>query len=328
MDKRFSSLEIPQGVIASAFQCALDAAESFRGSTAPNPPVGCAVLDSRGEILAVAAHERAGTAHAEAKALAACREARTLARAHTLIVTLEPCNHSGRTPPCCDAILASPVRHVWIGSRDPNPNVPGGGAQRLANAGLVVSEISTIAPDLFRKSESLIAPFAKRARTGLPWISIKQALDEEGSMVPPPGEKTFTSRASLLLAHQLRKRSDAIITGSGTVLADSPHFTVRHVSDHPEKRRALIVLDRRRRVPRSWLARAATRGFDVEICDSYEDALALSASRGALEVLVEAGPSITEYVLGSAQWDELYRIHKNGNGPGADRVEVLLRQPE
>jgi diaminohydroxyphosphoribosylaminopyrimidine deaminase / 5-amino-6-(5-phosphoribosylamino)uracil reductase len=326
MDQRLSRIELPHSVIADAFAQALAAAEAFRGATAPNPPVGCAVLDGAGEILAVAAHEKAGQAHAEAKALAACRAAKTIDRARVLVVTLEPCNHTGRTPPCCDAILASPVRQVWIGSRDPNPGVIGGGEQRLKKAGLAVLEIATISLELFQKSEALLAPFAKRARTGLPWITVKQALDEHGSMLPPPGEKTFTSRASLLLAHELRKRADVIVSGSGTVLADNPYFTVRHVPDHPGKRRTLIIMDRRRRVPKSWLARAESRGFRVEICDSCYEAIELAAGLGALEVLVEAGPTITGCVLAGEHWDELFRIHKNGNGPGADRVEVILRQ--
>jgi diaminohydroxyphosphoribosylaminopyrimidine deaminase/5-amino-6-(5-phosphoribosylamino)uracil reductase len=326
MDQRIAITELPQGVIASAFARALAAAEAFLGATAPNPPVGAAVLDETGEVLAVAAHERAGQAHAEAKALAACRAAQTIDRAHTIVVTLEPCNHTGRTPPCCDAILASRISHVWIGSRDPNRAVKGGGAERLRDAGLVVRDIAAISPDLFRQSETLLAPFAKRARTGLPWVTVKQALDEQGSMIPPAGAKTFTSPASLLLAHQLRKRADAIITGSGTVLADAPHFTVRHVPDHAGKRRLLIVLDRRRRAGRDWIAASESRGFDVAIADSFEEALALAARRGALEVLVEAGPSLTQHVLGSDKWDEIYTIHKNGNGPGEDRVDVRLRQ--
>jgi len=326
MDKRPSGTELPPRVIAEAFVRALAAADAFRGATSPNPPVGCAVLDAAGEVLAVAAHEKAGQAHAEAKALQLCREAGTLARAHTLVVTLEPCNHTGRTPPCCDAILASPVSHVWIGSRDPNPNVRGGGADRLHAAGLSVQDIGSISPELARASEALLAPFAKRARSGLPWITVKRAVDEQGSMIPPPGQKTFTSPSSLLLAHQLRKRADSIITGSATVMADDPHFTVRHVPDHAGKRRTLIVLDRRKRVSAAWLAQATARGFAVDVRDTFEDALAAAARAGALEVLVEAGPALTSHVLDSGQWDELYTIHKNGTAPGQDRVDVQLRQ--
>ncbi|MFT4252274.1 MAG: riboflavin biosynthesis protein RibD, partial [Caulobacter sp.] len=119
--------------IATAFRLALDAADRCAGATAPNPPVGCAVLAADGSVLALAAHEAAGMPHAEAGALAACRAAGRADDVHTLVVTLEPCNHHGRTPPCVEAILASPARTVWYGATDPH-RAAAGGAARLAAA--------------------------------------------------------------------------------------------------------------------------------------------------------------------------------------------------
>lgn len=328
MDKRTIVFEIPTETIAAAFSQALDAAEMFRGATSPNPPVGCVVLDAAGNVLAVAAHEKAGQPHAEANAIAMCRKARTLAQAHTIVVTLEPCNHTGLTPPCCDAILNSPIRNVWIGAHDPNPNVKGGGISRLRQAGCMVGSIEAISPELHRRSEALLAPFKKKMLTGLPWVTVKQAIDENGSMIPPDGHKTFTSRASLLLAHYLRKRADAMLTGSGTILADNPLYTVRHVADHPGKIRDLMILDRRQRVPQAWLTRAEKRGFRPIVCSTILEALEIAAARGAIEVMVESGPSVTGAILEAGLWDEHYIIHKNGNGPGADWVETRFRQSE
>jgi diaminohydroxyphosphoribosylaminopyrimidine deaminase/5-amino-6-(5-phosphoribosylamino)uracil reductase len=317
--------ELPAEIISAAFARALAAAEAYRGATSPNPPVGCVVLDAQGWELAVAAHQRAGEAHAEAKALSICAATGTLERAHTLLVTLEPCNHTGRTPPCCDAILASPVRDVWIGSPDPNPAVRGGGARRLREAGLSVRWMAEREPGLAAAAAGLLAPFAKRVRHGVPWVTVKQALDEAGSMIPPAGRKTFTSPSSLRLAHQLRKRADAILTGSGTVLADMPEFTVRHVEDHAGKVRDLFILDRRRRVPPAYLSLAQRRGFRPQVVASVDDALTAAAANGALEMLVEAGPAVTAHVLSTGLWDEHIIIRKNAGGPATDSVERRLR---
>lgn len=318
-------LELPAEIISAAFARALAAAEAYRGATAPNPPVGCVVLDAQGWELAVAAHQRAGEAHAEAKALSVCAATGTLDRAHTLLVTLEPCNHTGRTPPCCDAILASPVRAVWIGSADPNPVVRGGGARRLKDAGLAVHWMAEREPALAVAAAALIAPFAKRARTGLPWVTVKQALDETGSMIPPAGQKTFTSQSSLRFAHQLRKRADAILTGSGTVLADLPEFTVRHVEDHAGKVRDLFILDRRKRVPAAYLSLAQRRGFRTHLVSSLDEAIALAVANGALEVLVEAGPTVSAHVLSTKLWDEHVIIRKSAGGVASDSVQRRLR---
>ena len=302
--------------IASAFVRAIAAAEAFRGATSPNPPVGCVVLDAQGRELACAAHQKAGEGHAEALALAQCRRDGTTARIHTVVVTLEPCNHTGRTPPCCDAILATPARAVWIGAADPNGQVRGGGAARLRDAGLRVE--SSLAG---AGCAELIAPFATRMTKGRPYVTIKQALDNNGSMIPPVGQKTFTSASSLLLAHRLRKRSDAIVTGSGTVLADDPHFTVRHVPDHPGKRRGLFILDRRQRVPEHYISGSRARGFDVRVVADFAEALRLAHEAGALEVLVEAGPAVTSHILKTGPWDEHIIIRKGQGADGTDLVE-------
>jgi len=315
--------------IADAFRLALGCAEAFVGATAPNPPVGCALLDAGGQVLACGAHARAGQAHAEAAALDACHRAGTFGRIHTLVVTLEPCNHTGRTPPCVDAILASPARAVWFGVRDPNAEVLGGGAERLLAAGLEVGALGALphpdAADLAHAAWRLIAPFRKWKQTGRPWITVKQALDASGGMIPPAGRTTFTSQDSLILAHRLRRRADAIITGSGCVLADDPAFTVRHAQDHTGKHRILAILDRRGRVPSAYIEAAQARGFDVRVRSDLNALLAELGAAGVMEALVEAGPTLLSAIAEAGFWDE-HIVIRQAPTPGLpDAVERRLR---
>ncbi|BBC71974.1 bifunctional diaminohydroxyphosphoribosylaminopyrimidine deaminase/5-amino-6-(5-phosphoribosylamino)uracil reductase [Altererythrobacter sp. B11] len=328
---RFETLDKQAGAawIADAFARAIECARAFEGATAPNPPVGCVLLDDEGRQLAAAAHQKAGGPHAEALAIEACRANGTTPQVHTAVVTLEPCNHHGRTPPCSEALLATPVRVVWIACRDPNTQVAGGGAERLAAAGLAVHFLDELddprASSLKRAADRLIAPFAHRMHTGLPFVTVKQAVTGEGSMIPPAGSKTFTSSSSLRLAHVLRRRADAILTGSGTILADEPLLTVRHVADHPGKHRMLAILDRRGRVPPAYLEAAQARGFVPIIARDPAEALAALGDAGALEVLVEAGPRVTEAMLSRGLWDEHVLIESLPAAEGGDRISVRRR---
>ncbi len=290
-------------------------ARKWVGATAPNPPVGAVALDDDGNILAVAAHVRAGADHAEAALLKLCREKGLLPRVRTLVVTLEPCTHMGKTPPCCDAILEAGIRRVVVGTRDPNPHVSGGGCDRLRAAGVEV--IDGVAGDECR---ALIHAFAHFVTTGKPFVTVKRAFDEKGSMIPPQGLKTFTSKESLILAHRLRKKADAIVTGSGTILADSPLFTARLVPDHFGKTRVLGILDRRRRVPEEYLLQAAERGFDPIVYGNLDACFADLAERGAQDVLVEAGPTLSDAILNSAHWTLRADIFKGDK----DRTEFTF----
>lgn len=305
-------MPINESHLRSALEAAIASARRFVGATAPNPPVGAAALDPHGEILSVQAHERAGTAHAEAKVLADLRERGLLDRLDTLVVTLEPCNHQGRVGPCTEAILkarslahqagGAGLRSVVFGTIDPNPRVAGQGAERLRQAGIQVREW-----DPAGECRELIRSFEHWITTGLPWVVVKTARTREGSMIPPAGQKTFTSPQSLRLAHELRRRADAIVTGSGTILADRPEFTVRHVPDHDFivkglKKRKLVVLDRRGRTPPDWIRAAEARGFEVLIRTNYEEALIELGKLGVLEALIEAGPELSAFVLQSPLW--------------------------
>lgn len=337
--------------ICSSFEFAIQAAALKLGATSPNPPVGAAALDADGNILSVQAHQRAGTPHAEALVLRDCRERGIADRIHTMVVTLEPCNHHGRTPPCSEALLAAGVKRVVYGARDPNPKAAGG-AERLREAGVEAYEIREIAPILERSSSNhlagevkqndalnlcgefqalyercldLIRPFSHWARTRTPWVTLKTALDRESSMIPQRGTKTFTSPDSLRLAHELRRRCDAILTGSGTILADLPEFTVRHVPDHVDKRRWLAILDRRGRVPANYLDAARARGLEPR-CDfkTVQEALEFLGAQGCLEVLVEAGPALSETILKMSLWNEHVLIRQQAPGQ-PDQVERRIR---
>lgn len=294
----------PLTVSVAALGAACAVARRWLGATPPNPPVGAAALDAAGNLLGVAAHQRAGEGHAEALLLQQLRTAGMLAQVQTLCVTLEPCNHHGRTPPCCEAIIAAKIPQVVIGAHDPNPHVAGGGAARLRAADVIVTELND------PECQAVLYAFKHSVTTGRPWVTVKRAFTAAGSMVPPLGQKTFTSPEALRLAHQLRRRADAILTGSGTVLADNPDFTVRHVPDHAGKTRLLAILDRRRRVPPDYLAAAAQRGLQPILYDSLDAAIADLGRRQCRDVLVEAGSELSAAVLASDYWCQEVRIQQ------------------
>lgn len=313
--------------IADAFDAAIREAARFMGATSPNPPVGCALLDRQGQILAIAAHQQAGQAHAEQNALDLARASGAFEKIHTAIVTLEPCNHFGQTPPCAKALLASPVKHVWIGAEDPNALARGGAnTLRAAPNGIKVRfarEEPAFAAQTAR-AIALSAPFSKVQREGKCFITVKQALDHVGSMRPPPGQKTFTSPSSLTLAHYLRRATDAIITGAGTILSDKPLFTVRHVPDHPMRRRILAICDRRGVIGPEIRDFYEQHGFETWVSHDLTELPAQLAKAGALWALVEGGPRLTTACESLNLWDEWLTIR---TAPGRED-EVHLRAPD
>jgi diaminohydroxyphosphoribosylaminopyrimidine deaminase/5-amino-6-(5-phosphoribosylamino)uracil reductase len=304
-------------IYIEAMRQACAEARQWVGATSPNPPVGAAALDAEGRVIATAAHKRAGAAHAEASLIELCRQQNILSQAKTLCVTLEPCNHYGKTPPCCEAIIASGIRRVVVGTHDPNPNVKGGGNDRLRAEGIEV--ITGVGEE---ECKQLMHAFAYRISTGKPFVSVKRAFDNQGSMIPPTGQKTFTSPESLHFAHRLRKKADAILTGSGTILADEPLFTVRQVADYPDKRRWLGILDRRHRVPQDYIDGAKTRGLDVVIYNDIAEAMADLTQKNVQDILVEAGPTLSASVLKADFWCLSTDIHQGST----DRIETACNK--
>ncbi|NBW95716.1 MAG: bifunctional diaminohydroxyphosphoribosylaminopyrimidine deaminase/5-amino-6-(5-phosphoribosylamino)uracil reductase RibD [Planctomycetia bacterium] len=198
---------------------ALELARRGEGFVEPNPMVG-AVIVADGVTIGSGWHERFGGPHAEAAALAAAGER---ARGATLFVTLEPCCHHGKTPPCTDAIIAAGIARVVVAVGDPFPEVAGRGLDALRSAGIAVET------GLCREQASrLVAPFGKLVATGSPWVIAKWAMSLDGHVTPPAGsDRWISSEPSRALVHDLRGRCDAILVGIGTALADDPLLTVR-----------------------------------------------------------------------------------------------------
>jgi len=301
---------------SAAMLSACQEARRWLGATSPNPPVGAAALDKSGRILALAAHQKAGKDHAEAALLKLCAARGLLDKIDTLCVTLEPCTHQGRTPPCADAIIAAKVPRVVIGLRDPNRAVSGGGCEKLRAAGIDVLE--TIEAEACRR---LAHAFLFHAQTGKPFVTVKRAFDAKGGMIPPKGKKTFTSKESLTLAHRLRKKADAIVTGSGTILADNPLFTVRHVRDFEDKRRILAILDREGRVSDVYIKEATERGFSVSLYNDLDSCFSTLEAQGIRDILVESGPNLIRSILDSPYWTMKIDIYAESESK-PDRIDV------
>jgi diaminohydroxyphosphoribosylaminopyrimidine deaminase / 5-amino-6-(5-phosphoribosylamino)uracil reductase len=219
---------------------ALTLAERGRGLCSPNPMVG-AVVVSEGRAVGRGFHARAGVAHAEVEAL---REAGDRARGATLYVTLEPCNHQGRTPPCVDAILRAGIRRVVVAAADPNPRVRGGGAQALREAGLVV-DMGCLEEDARILNRIFFVAMERRR----PHVTLKCAMTLDGKIAAfDRSARWITSEDARREAHRLRSLNDAVMVGIGTVLADDPLLSVR--LDPPWPREPLrVVVDTRARLP-------------------------------------------------------------------------------
>ncbi len=307
---------------AAAMAMALAEAVKGLGRTHPNPAVGAVVVKS-GRVIATGFHERAGAPHAEALAL---QRAGARAKGATLYVTLEPCDHHGRTPPCTEAILAAGVRRVVFASTDPNPVVNGRGARRLKAAGVAVT-----AHVLAAQAEALNRPFFKAMRAGLPWVTLKAGITLDGKLATATGaSKWITSAASREVAHRLRDLADVIVVGSGTVAHDDPRLTARLPGGRNPTRLVLdavlctsprAALADTRQAP-TIIATAAPldspkarallrRGVQLWRVPAKGDRIALKpllrrlAKAGLLHVLVEGGAAVHGAFLSAGLVDEL-----------------------
>jgi diaminohydroxyphosphoribosylaminopyrimidine deaminase/5-amino-6-(5-phosphoribosylamino)uracil reductase len=221
---------------------ALQLAQLGLYTTDPNPRVGC-VLVRNGEVVGEGWHRKAGEPHAEATALA---QAGDRARGATAYVTLEPCSHHGRTPPCADALIAAGLKRVIVAMIDPNPLVRGQGLERLRAAGIEVRSGL-----LQAQAEALNAGFAKRMRSGIPLVRVKLGASLDGRTALANGiSQWITSDASRADVQQWRARSSAVLTGIGTVLADDPQLNVRATEIEMLGRQPLrVICDSQLRTP-------------------------------------------------------------------------------
>jgi len=298
-------------------------ARRAKGRTRPNPQVG-AVVVKRGEIVGRGYHKRAGLPHAEIEAMA---EAGRLARGAELYVTLEPCVHHGRTPPCVDAIVAADIKKVCVGTLDPNPRVNGKGVARLRRAGVEV-EIGILAD----RCRLLNDGYNVWVSEGRPHVTLKIAASLDGSIADFRREsKWITSDESRRFAHKLRAASDAVLVGVGTVLSDDPLLTARGVGV-PKGQPLRVVLDSRLRVPerakvlngdsktllvcstKKAVGRRRFRRGNVEVLQLGDRARAIDlrrllkelARREVQSLLVEGGAGVFSSFISEGIWDRIY----------------------
>ncbi|HCN03674.1 MULTISPECIES: bifunctional diaminohydroxyphosphoribosylaminopyrimidine deaminase/5-amino-6-(5-phosphoribosylamino)uracil reductase RibD [Pantoea] len=308
---------------------ALELARRGRFTTTPNPNVGCVIVRD-GQIVGEGWHQRAGEPHAEVHAL---RMAGDRARGATAYVTLEPCSHHGRTPPCCDALIAAGVTRVVAAMQDPNPQVAGRGLHRLHQAGIEVSHGL-----MMQEAEALNRGFLKRMRTGFPWIQLKLGASLDGRTAMASGESQWiTSPAARRDVQRLRAQSSAILSSSATVLADNPSLTVRwseldsesqRLVDEAELRQPVrVIVDSQNRVTphhklieqlgETWLMRQqvddrhwpeTVTQIPVPLRDSQLDLVALMMVLGQRQinsVWVEAGATLAGALIQAGLVDEL-----------------------
>ena len=215
---------------------ALQWAERAIGLSEPNPRVGCVIVAPDGRIIGRGHTQQAGGAHAEVMALQDARTRGEALRGATVYVTLEPCSHHGRTPPCCDALIAAGVGRVEFALRDPNPLVSGQGEARLRAAGIEVA--TGRAADAARE---LNIGFFSRMQRGRPWVRLKAAVSLDGRSALPNGQSQWiTGEAARADGHAYRKRAGAILTGVGTVIDDDPRLDVRYVDIAHQPRRVIV----------------------------------------------------------------------------------------
>ena len=306
-----------------AVQQALHLAEQAIGLTDPNPRVGCVLLAADGRVLGQGHTQPAGQAHAEVMALRdAAARGESLAGA-TAVVTLEPCAHHGRTPPCCDALIAAGVGRVVSLLQDPNPQVAGQGLARMRAAGI---EVLDAGEEAARRSRELNIGFFSRMQRGRPFVRLKSAISLDGRTALPDGRSQWiTGEAARTDGHAWRRRAGAVLTGIGTVLADDPRLDVRLV---PTARQPLrLVLDPQGRLPATARILQAPGEARV-IGPGRADLPALLAQLGAEginELHVEAGPTLSAAFLSAGLVDELL-IYQAPLlvGPGRPLAELPL----
>lgn len=293
---------------------ALSLARKGIGSTSPNPAVGCVIVRD-GAIVGEGWHRKAGEPHAEVNAL---RDSGSMAKGSDLYVTLEPCSHFGKTPPCADALIESAVSRVFIGMVDPNPCVAGRGVQRLRSAGIEVT--TGLLEDECR---SINQPYIKHVTTGLPYVTLKSAMTMDGKTATSCGDSRWvTEEPARRHVHALRAISDAVMVGLGTIMADDPLLTCRIKGGRDPLR---LIVDSNLRIPstaqvfhvesvsRTMVAAVSDAnqrrqeiealGAEVVLCQSKDgrvdlhDLLRVLGGKGIQSILLEGGSLLAGAML-------------------------------
>ncbi|GAB4207698.1 MAG: bifunctional diaminohydroxyphosphoribosylaminopyrimidine deaminase/5-amino-6-(5-phosphoribosylamino)uracil reductase RibD [Tibeticola sp.] len=337
MNPALASLWLPQLMpepinqhTLDTWKAALSLAERSMSLSNPNPRVGCILVALDGRVIGQGHTQRAGEAHAEVMAMREAQMRGESMAGAIAYVTLEPCAHQGRTPPCCDALVAAGVGRVVVANIDPNPRVAGAGIERLRAAGVQVDVLPADDP-LARAARALNIGFFSRMERGRPWMRLKIAASADGRTALPNGvSQWITSPEARQDGHRWRARACAVLTGVGTVLADDPRLDARGV-DAPRQPHA-VVLDSQLRTPPSarlfdvphkvWIFTASTdpvrraaleaRGAEVISAPAAPDGRLLLdtvvtelARREVNEVHVEAGETLNGALLAAGLADEL-----------------------
>ncbi len=310
----------PTGVDGAHLGRTLELAEAGRGRVSPNPLVG-AVIVRDGEVIGEGFHAELGGLHAERAALEDCRRRGADPTGATMYVTLEPCAHEGRQPPCTEALLEAGIGRVVIGSEDPSEKAAGRGPDMLRDEGV---EVELAAGEEATAARLLNQPFRKHARSGLPLVTLKLAMSLDGRTSTAPGASPWiSSERSRALVHRWRAEADAIAVGIGTVLADDPLLTARPAVRQPLR----VVFDRRARLPldsqllqtleqapvlaivseeaeRERLAALRDAGAETIGADGVEAALAELGRRGVTSLFLEGGRTLAASFVELDQVDQ------------------------
>jgi len=323
---------------------ALGLAEQAIGLSDPNPRVGCVLVSPSGQILGEGHTQQAGGPHAEVMALRAAHGQGHSVRGATAYVSLEPCSHHGRTPPCCDALIEAGVARVVVASTDPNPLVAGQGIARLRAAGIDVVELNSCAA----AARALNIGFFSRMLRARPWVRMKVAASLDGRTALDNGQSQWiTGAAARTDGHAWRKRAGALLTGVGTVLEDDPRLDVRLVETQRQPLRVIIdsrletpPLSRILRAPGSALIYAAQElpdratslregGADIAVHPNPNGKVDLAAvlgdlaKRGINELHVEAGHKLNGSFVREGLVDEfLFYVAPKLIGPGRGLADI------
>lgn len=270
---------------------ALELARHGELDASPNPMVGAVIVDASGRIIGEGWHRRCGEGHAEVNAVASVRDPEAL-RDATMYVTLEPCSHYGKTPPCAELIVSRGIPRVVVGTLDPFAKVSGRGVARLREAGVEV-EIGM----LEKECQELNRKFMTAHRCRRPYVTLKWAQSADGFI-----DGHISTSVNSMLVHRLRATHDAILVGSGTALADNPALDTRlYAGKSPVK----VVLDRRGRVGKDLRMFGGTETIVLTDYRSLADAMGQLYERGITSVLVEGGAQVHEAFIRENLWDEI-----------------------
>lgn len=281
--------------------------EGYRGAgfVSPNPLVGCVVVSKDGKLLATGYHARVGEVHAEVMALD--KIAPELRQGCTMYVTLEPCAHHGRTPPCVDRVIRDKMSKVVIGVLDPNPLVAGKGIAKLKSAGIVVEQNE----DFTQQSLHLAEQFLCNMQTGLPFISLKLAMSVDGNMALANGDSHWlTSENTRIHARTLRAHYDATLVGANTILHDNPHLDFRDTPFADKKQNRVFIWDPQKKLSDDKLKQShvhALHGDRVKILNELNrETLTDLYKDGITSLFVEGGPRTISYMIEHKLFNKLY----------------------